>query len=69
MTAKKNPPFRYDIVGSFLRPAALKKQRAAAARGGPAVDAEAVLVRLRLSAVVKLIAYVEPVEEQRGEPP
>ncbi|MCI7055370.1 MAG: 5-methyltetrahydropteroyltriglutamate--homocysteine S-methyltransferase [Selenomonas bovis] len=33
MTAKKNPPFRYDIVGSFLRPAALKKQRAAAARG------------------------------------
>ena len=25
-------PFRYDIVGSFLRPAALKKQRAAAAR-------------------------------------
>ena len=32
MTAKKNPPFRYDIVGSFLRPAALKKQRAAAAR-------------------------------------
>jgi 5-methyltetrahydropteroyltriglutamate--homocysteine methyltransferase len=34
MTAKKkNPPFRYDIVGSFLRPAALKEKRAAAARG------------------------------------
>ena len=33
MTAKKkNPPFRYDIVGSFLRPAALKEKRAAAAR-------------------------------------
>ncbi len=30
---KKNPPFRYDIVGSFLRPAALKEKRAAAARG------------------------------------
>ena len=34
MTAKKkNPPFRYDIVGSFLRLAALKEKRAAAARG------------------------------------
>ena len=27
MTLKNKPPFRYDIVGSFLRPAALKEKR------------------------------------------
>lgn len=27
MTVKNKPPFRYDIVGSFLRPAALKEKR------------------------------------------
>lgn len=26
MTTKNKPPFRYDIVGSFLRPAALKEK-------------------------------------------
>ena len=30
---KKRPPFRYDIVGSFLRPEALKEQREAFAAG------------------------------------
>ena len=29
MTTKNKPPFRYDIVGSFLRPAALKEKREA----------------------------------------
>ena len=33
MTTKNKPPFRYDIVGSFLRPAALKEKRAAFAAG------------------------------------
>ena len=34
MTARKaQAPFRYDIVGSFLRPQALKEKRAAFARG------------------------------------
>ena len=34
MTARKEKaPFRYDIVGSFLRPQALKEKRAAFARG------------------------------------
>ena len=31
--AKLNAPFRYDIVGSFLRPAALKEARAKHAAG------------------------------------
>jgi len=31
--AKNRPPFRYDIVGSFLRPEALKKKREAFASG------------------------------------
>ena len=30
---KNRPPFRYDIVGSFLRPEALKKKREAFASG------------------------------------
>ena len=30
---KNKPPFRYDIVGSFLRPAALKEKREAFAAG------------------------------------
>ena len=33
MTTKNKPPFRYDIVGSFLRPAALKEKREAFAAG------------------------------------
>jgi 5-methyltetrahydropteroyltriglutamate--homocysteine methyltransferase len=33
MTVKNKPPFRYDIVGSFLRPAALKEKREALAAG------------------------------------
>ena len=33
MTLNHKPPFRYDIVGSFLRPAALKEKRAAFAAG------------------------------------
>jgi len=33
MTVKNKPPFRYDIVGSFLRPAALKEKREAFAAG------------------------------------
>ena len=31
--AKNRPPFRYDIVGSFLRPEALKEKREAFAAG------------------------------------
>ena len=34
-----NPPYRADIVGSFLRPEALKRARAARAAGE--IDAEA----------------------------
>jgi 5-methyltetrahydropteroyltriglutamate--homocysteine methyltransferase len=33
MSVKNRPPFRYDIVGSFLRPAALKEKREAFAAG------------------------------------
>ncbi len=33
MTVKNKPPFRYDIVGSFLRPATLKEKREALAAG------------------------------------
>ena len=33
MTALKQPPYTYDIVGSFLRPAALKQARADFAAG------------------------------------
>ena len=33
MSVKNRPPFRYDIVGSFLRPATLKEKREAFAAG------------------------------------
>lgn len=42
MTVKNRPPFRYDIVGSFLRPAALKEKREESAAGKiPAEDLKA----------------------------
>ena len=36
--AKNRPPFRYDIVGSFLRPEALKEKREAFAAGKAAAE-------------------------------
>ena len=36
--AKNRPPFRYDIVGSFLRPEALKEKREAFAAGNVATE-------------------------------
>ena len=55
--AIENPPYAYDIVGSFLRPAALKQARADFAAG--------IITRERLTAVEDA-AITDLVEKEKA---